>query len=190
VNERSILRKTKYQNERASYKKQESQDTGIRSTVVIRFIEDNQEKFYRMAFGYMKNEQDALDAVHDAVVKILQNRSQVKSPEYFETWAYRILINECLMALRRQKKVVYLQEDDSLEDSTDRTGKQEKYVDLYHSMDRLPAKLKTVVLLRFFEDMQFDKIAEVTGDNINTVKSRLYKALKLLKLDLEVYDEV
>lgn len=143
-----------------------------------------------MAFGYMKNEQDALDAVHDAVVKILQNRSQVKSPEYFETWAYRILINECLMALRRQKKVVYLQEDDSLEDSTDRTGKQEEYVDLYHSMDRLPAKLKTVVLLRFFEDMPFDKIAEVTGDNINTVKSRLYKALKLLKLDLEVYDEV
>ena len=57
-------------------------------------------------------------------------------------------------------------------------------------MDLLPAKLKTVVLLRFFEDMQFDKIAEVTGDNINTVKSRLYKALKLLKLDLEVYDEV
>ena len=53
-----------------------------------------------------------------------------------------------------------------------------------------PAKLKTVVLLRFFEDMPFDKIAEVTGDNINTVKSRLYKALKLLKLDLEVYDEV
>lgn len=105
MNERSILRKTKYQNERASYKKQESQDTGIRSTVVIRFIEDNQEKFYRMAFGYMKNEQDALDAVHDAVVKILQNRSQVKSPEYFETWAYRILINECLMALRRQKRL-------------------------------------------------------------------------------------
>lgn len=58
-----------------------------------------------MAFGYMKNEQDALDAVHDAVVKILQNRSQVKSPEYFETWAYRILINECLMALRRQKRL-------------------------------------------------------------------------------------
>ena len=50
--------------------------------------------------------------------------------------------------------------------------------------------MKTVVLLRFFEDMQFDKIAEVTGDNINTVKSRLYKVLKLLKLDLEVYDEV
>ena len=59
MNERSILRKTKYQNERADYKKQESQDTGIRSTMVIRFIEDNQEKFYRMAFGYMKNEQDA-----------------------------------------------------------------------------------------------------------------------------------
>jgi len=186
VKERNILRKK----ESRYTEESEPAGGGIRSAAVIRFIEDNQEKFYRMAFGYMKNEQDALDAVHDAVVKILQNRSQVKSPEYFETWAYRILINECLMTLRRQKKVVYLQEDDLLEDITDRTEKQEEYIDLYHSMDRLPAKLKTVVLLRFFEDMKFEKIAEITGDNINTVKSRLYKALKVLKLDLEVCDEV
>lgn len=151
MNERSILRKTKYQNERADYKKQESQDTGIGQLWWYDLLRIIRRSFIDGIWLY-ENEQDALGCGSWCGHKILQNRSQVKSPEYFETWAYRILINECLMALRRQKKVVYLQEDDSLEDSTDRTGKQEEYVDLYHSMDRLPAKLKTVVLLRFFED--------------------------------------
>lgn len=43
----------------------------------------------------------------------------------------------------------------------------------------------TVVILRFFEDMKLEDIASITGDPLSTVKSRLYKALKLLKVDLQ-----
>ena len=78
----------------------------VSSVKVIKFIEKNQEKLYRMAFSYMKNEQDALDAVHNAIVKILQNKDKLRRIEYFETWAYRVLINECLMMLRKNKKMV------------------------------------------------------------------------------------
>lgn len=167
----------------------------ISSVKVIKFVEENQKKFYRMAFSYMKNEADALDIVHDTVVKILQNCERVKKPEYFETWAYRILINECLMALRKQKKQVVvadIEETDGISNmpqSEEAMEKQIEYMDLYHALDQLPPKLKTVVLLRFFEDMKLNTIAEITGDNLNTVKARLYKALKLMKLDLEVTDE-
>ena len=49
--------------------------------------------------------------------------------------------------------------------------------------------MKTVVILRFFEDMKLDEIAEVLSANLSTVKSRLYRALKLLKLDMEVLDD-
>ena len=167
----------------------------ISSVKVIKFVEENQKKFYRMAFSYMKNEADALDIVHDTVVKILQNCERVKKPEYFGTWAYRILINECLMALRKQKKQVVvadIEETDGISNmpqSKEAMEKQIEYMDLYHALDQLPPKLKTVVLLRFFEDMKLNTIAEITGDNLNTVKARLYKALKLMKLDLEVTDE-
>ena len=167
----------------------------ISSVKVIKFVEENQKKFYRMAFSYMKNEADALDIVHDTAVKILQNCERVKKPEYFETWAYRILINECLMALRKQKKQVVvadIEETDGISNmpqSKEAMEKQIEYMDLYHALDQLPPKLKTVVLLRFFEDMKLNTIAEITGDNLNTVKARLYKALKLMKLDLEVTDE-
>ena len=63
------------------------------------------------------------------------------------------------------------------------------YIDLYNSMDKLSSKLKTVVMLRFFEDMKLDEISRITGDNVSTVKTRLYKALRILKLDLEVEHE-
>ena len=45
--------------------------------------------------------------------------------------------------------------------------------------------MRTVVILRFFEDMKLEDIASITGDPLSTVKSRLYKALKLLKVDLQ-----
>ena len=51
--------------------------------------------------------------------------------------------------------------------------------------DVLDPKLKTVVMLRFFEDMKLEDIAAITGAPLSTVKSRLYKALKLLKVDLQ-----
>ena len=61
-----------------------------------------------------------------------------------------------------------------------------EYIDLYQALDKLPIKLKTVVLLRFFEDMKLEEIAQITGVNLSTVKSRLYKALKVLKINMEV----
>lgn len=51
---------------------------------------------------------------------------------------------------------------------------------LQQAIDRLSPKLKTVVLLRFYEEMQLSEIAEITGTNLSTVKSRLYKGLKKL----------
>ena len=55
------------------------------------------------------------------------------------------------------------------------------WLDLYDAIDRLNEKERTVIRLRFFEDMKLEEIARVTGANLNTVKSRLYKGLKRLK---------
>ena len=55
----------------------------------------------------------------------------------------------------------------------------------WRTIDRLSPKLKTVVLLRFYEEMQLSEIAEITGTNLSTVKSRLYKGLKKLRESLQ-----
>ena len=56
---------------------------------------------------------------------------------------------------------------------------------MYEAVGRLAPELKTVVILRFFEDLKLDEIARITKTNLSTVKSRLYKALKLLRVSIE-----
>lgn len=62
---------------------------------------------------------------------------------------------------------------------------QAAVMDLRHALKALDPKLRAVVELRFFEDMKLEEIAAIMHMNLSTVKSRLYKALKLLRLDLE-----
>ena len=52
-------------------------------------------------------------------------------------------------------------------------------------MEALPEELRTVVVLRFFHDMKLGEVAQVTGVNENTVKTRLYRALRLLRREME-----
>lgn len=150
---------------------------------LVALIQTNQERFYRIAYTYVKNREDALDLVHDAVVKALQSCPALKNPAYMRTWFYRILINESLSFLRKRKNVLSWEE---IPAQAAPGARQEEYIDLYAAIDKLPADLKTVVILRFFEDMKLEAIADITSANLNTTKSRLYRALKLLKLDMEV----
>lgn len=151
---------------------------------LTRLLKANQEKYYRMAHTYVKNREDALDIVHDAIVKALQKVHQVNNPMYLETWFCRILINQSLSFVRRRKNALNLEEVKPISREEDWTGR----VSLYDAIDRLPPKLKTVILLRFFEDRSFEEIARITALKESTVKARVYKALQLLKLDMEDVD--
>ena len=148
------------------------------------YITQNQQAFYRLAYSYTKNSDAALDVVQDAIVKGIEKLHTLRNPAYMKTWFYRILVNEGLNDLRG-KKVVSLDEyaESPLSAAEDRDVAQD--VDLYNAVQRLEPKLRTVVILRFFEDMKLEDIASITGDPLSTVKSRLYKALKLLKVDLQ-----
>lgn len=153
--------------------------------LVISFFKENEEKLYRVAYSYVKNPDTALDLVQDSIIKALQKRHTLKHPEYLKTWFYRILINECLMFIRKNKKIVYLENLDAYFNEPSPSSLENNNIDLYHAIDRLSPKLKTIILLRFFEDMKLEEIARITGVNLNTIKSRLYKALKILKIDME-----
>ncbi len=148
------------------------------------YITQNQQAFYRLAYSYTKNSDAALDVVQDAIVKGIEKLHTLRNPSYMKTWFYRILVNEGINYVRG-RKVVSLDEyvETSLPAAEDRDVAQG--VDLYNAVQKLEPKLRTVVILRFFEDMKLEDVAAVTGDNLSTVKSRLYKALKLLKVDLQ-----
>lgn len=138
-------------------------------------------KLYRMAFCYVKNEQDALDIVSDAVMKGYLKRESLKEPAYFETWMTRIVIN-CALDLVRGTARQTLPESELAEIPAPETGAGiEERIDLYAALDTLPAEEKTLIILKFFEDQRFSDIARTLGIPENTAKTRLYRALARLR---------
>ena len=154
--------------------------------ILIDYIKNNQEKLYRVAFSYSKDEEAALDIVQEAITKALKNIGKLKKEEYVKTWFYRILINESLQYIKKNKKIITceLQEVENQVEWNDNITIDG--IDIYKHIQNLNKKLQTVIILRFFEDMKIEEIAKVTNVNINTVKSRIYKGLKELKKVIKI----
>lgn len=155
---------------------------------IVRHIIDDQEKFYRLAFSYVRNQEDALDVVQNAIYKALDNYESVKNENAVNTWFYRILVNESLLFLRQRKAEMVPEEEKVLE--IPYYEKQfEKEEDLYEQINRLEDDLQNIIKLRFFEELSLKEISEVMDMNLNTVKAKLYRGLKLLKQNILEVDE-
>ena len=152
--------------------------------ILIEYIKDNQEKLYRIAFSYSKNEEAALDIVQETITKALKNINKLSEESYIKTWFYRILINESLQYIRKNKRILTY-ELEAIENKVDCNVDFAEGLDVYKYVQDLNEKLKTVIILRFFEDMKISEIAKITKTNESTVKSRLYKGLKELKRLIE-----
>ncbi|WP_024621320.1 RNA polymerase sigma factor [Metaclostridioides mangenotii] len=150
---------------------------------VEEFIIENRENFYRVAYSYVRNEQDALDIIQDSIYKALNSVEKLKEIKFIKTWFYRIVVNCSIDYLRRNKKYSdfllkeQLEKIESYEDHTN--------LDLKKNLDDLPEKYRIIIVLRFFEDLKIEEIAKILDENVNTVKTRLYQGLKKLRINIE-----
>ncbi|MCG8500720.1 MAG: sigma-70 family RNA polymerase sigma factor [Firmicutes bacterium] len=145
----------------------------------ISMAKENQEEFYKLAYSYVKNEQDALDVVGESIYKALNSLGKLRERRYIKTWFYRILINESITVLRKNKAVVL--DTPFIETIAESALDKDEIMDLYNSLDKLDEKYKTVVILRYMKGMPIDEIAEVLNMNSNTVKTRLKRGVDKLK---------
>lgn len=145
-----------------------------------RVLLENYDKYYRLAYSYMKSEQDALDVVQESAYKAIRDCGQVKEQRYIGTWLYRIVVNTALDALRRRGREVALEEWQENSWQPSYAG-----LELWEILDRLDEKERTVVVLRYFHDLKLEDIAGILGENVNTVKARLYRTLKKMQMELE-----
>lgn len=152
-------------------------------------IKENQEQFYRIAFSYMKNEEDALDALQNAIVKAFQKHTNVRKSQYLKTWFCRVLINECLTLLKRKERILYTDQIEEYQKVEDSLCGDVYDITIHQAIETLDNSLKNIVILRFFHDMKIEEIAQITNTNVNTTKSRLYKALTILKKVMEEHNE-
>ena len=145
-----------------------------------RILTDNYEKYYRLAYSYMRNEDDALDVVQESAYRAIRDCGKVKNKDYLSTWIYRIVVNTALDLLRKKKKETLT--EDLPEIPVEAQYQETELRTILHQLDH---KSKTIIILRYFEDLKLEDIADILGDNLNTVKARLYRSLKKLRLNLE-----
>lgn len=148
------------------------------------YVINNKEKHYRLAYSYVRNSDDALEVVQESIYKAIATMDHLKSPEYLKTWFYRIIVNTAIDLLRKRNKVV-IADDETL--SGYDTGTPDHYtdIDLQNALESLPVQYRSIVVLRFFEDLKLEEIAVVLDENVNTVKTRLYRSLKMLRVQMD-----
>lgn len=147
------------------------------------------ENYYRLAYSYAKNADDALDIVQESVYKAFSSMASLRNHDHIKTWFYRIVVNTSLDFLRKQRKSIAVGEDVLASFDFGTVDDYENF-DLQEALDNLPDKYRTIVILRYFEDLKIDEIAEILSENTNTVKTRLYKSLEKLRIKLSNYEEV
>ena len=147
---------------------------------ITAYIVENQNKFYRLAYSYVQNREDALDAVQNAVCKALEHYGKIRNEDAIKTWFYRILVNESFQLLRKRKQFLWQDEEEIAQIPYEEKA-FEGTTDVYTCINQLAPELQTIIKLRFYEEMTLKEIAQVTGRNLNTVKAKLYRGLKCLK---------
>lgn len=142
----------------------------------VDLINENRLSLYRVAKGILKDNYRVEDGIQNTIIKAFENIKGLKKASYFKTWIIRILINECNLILKREKRIVYL------EDSV----KEESYRDLYEDIDLIKAietldeDLKLVTILYYFEDIEQKEIAKIMSVKESTVRTKLFRARKKL----------
>ncbi len=139
----------------------------------------NYASMYRLAYTYVKNESDAMDIVQESAYLAIKHASKVRNPDYIRTWIFRIVINTALSSLRQKTHEI------SAEKIVEQ-GQNDQYTDfdIIEALNILNDKERAVILLRYFEDCRLQDIADAMKENLNTVKSILYRSLKKLRIEL------
>ncbi|MEQ6353660.1 sigma-70 family RNA polymerase sigma factor [Lysinibacillus sp. M3] len=140
---------------------------------ILSLIEMDEEILYRMAFTYLKNEQDALDVMQDLVYKALRKMHTVKQHEYARTWLVRVLINCCKDHLRKRQPTVSIKEHHQVEWVI--------YSDMERLLEHLSLSEQQLVYMKYFQQLKNKEIAELNQIPEGTVKSKLHYILKKLR---------
>ncbi len=162
-------------------------------------------RVYAVAFGVLKNRQDALDCVQEGFVKVHRHLASFQGSSSFYTWLYRIVMNLAIDQLRRRKTARPVEFDDArrrdgvepgdeaivsrLLDENPRKAviRRELLERVQAALAELPEYHRQVILLREIEGMSYEEMAEALEVPKGTIMSRLFHARRKMQEALKSY---
>ncbi len=155
------------------------------------------QRLYRLARGIVGRASEAEDVVQEAYVRAFRHLETFRGDSALSTWLSRIVINEALGRLRKQKREGRVTDLDAAQaeiiqfpgnasDDPERTMAQRQILHLVEeATDRLPAAFRSVFVARVIEGLSMEETAELLGIKPETVKTRLYRARQMVRKDLD-----
>ena len=153
-------------------------------------------KVYRIAYGEVRQREDALDIVQEVFIKLFRSIKNFQGRSYFYTYLYRMVMNTAIDHARKlgKKFASSLDEEGSFEPSDgaekgpERVFLQKELEErVKRAMDKLPAEQKAALIFRDMEGLSYQEMAEAMGCSIGTVMSRLHYGRKKMQELLKDY---
>lgn len=161
---------------------------------------------YAVAFGVVKNSQDAADIVQDGFVKVHRHIGKFQGSSSFYTWLYRIIMNLAIDHVRRKKNAKGVEYDDRVGREADEIAgdgallprildanpsktviRKELLAKIQEALDELPEYHRAVIVLREVEGLSYEEMSKVLGVPKGTIMSRLFHARKKMQAALHEY---
>lgn len=142
-------------------------------------IEYYKEYLYRTAWLLVKNQETALDMVGECILKGFRFIHTLLNPEYFKSWITRILINVVNAYYRQNPEMESLDSEQFLGmqiPAMENGISSEEKMDISNAIELLPEKYRTVVILKYFDELKVNEIAYVMRIPEGSVKSYLNRA--------------
>jgi RNA polymerase sigma-70 factor (ECF subfamily) len=158
-------------------------------------------RIFALAYGMLGREEDARDATQETFLAAFRNLRGFRGDAKVSSWLHRIAVNQCITRQRRAK----VRGETALEDEAERNAavfalpidaspaRSAEAIERSHAVRKavgsLPPDLRQVVVMKEFEELTFQQIADALEIPLSTVKSRLYTALRQLQMRLQKFGD-
>ena len=147
---------------------------------VEQVILSSYESMYRLAYSYVRNEQDAMDVVQESAYKCIAHAAEIRQEQYIKTWVWRIVMNTALEWKKHLQREVAT-------DQWKEEAKEAMYtnLDVQKALHSLDEREQMIITLYYYEGFKLEEVAQIMEMNLSTLKSTLYRSLKKMKQYVE-----
>jgi len=162
-------------------------------------VELYKDKIYHLAYRMLGNRQEAEDIVQETFMRLYSNLHRYDDTQKFSTWIFRIGTNLCIDRLRKRKLTYSLDAEVTdgegndyyaMMSSDEHTPEKQVIVSetqrhIRKVIDDMPEKYKSIIVLRYLQDLSLQEISDVLDLPITTIKTRLHRGREYLRKKLE-----
>lgn len=145
-------------------------------------IKNLENGMYRLSYSILKNEEDAKDAVQEAIYNAYKNLETLKDKRKFKSWIYKIVTNTSFEILRNKKNYIDIEQENIPAEKID----IDTNLTLWKAVQGLEQPYRTTITLFYYEDMSIKEISEITGSKVDAIKKQLSRGRDKIKEVIDI----